>query len=145
MDTRKKLAALLGSGALLIALAGTAFAETGNQTNVVWNASASDCTGAPGGGNFTPGAGEVIWVFVHTQQDGPGVLDANYVTAGAKQANSYIQGGLKYAITTGEDTLQDFSDNLTGGQLTVSHTCYNSSQSQPPSEVPSEVPSFNDT
>jgi hypothetical protein len=125
MKIRKTLGVLLGAGALVFALAGTATAEVGNQTDVAWNASPSDCSGAPGGGDFTPDAGEVIWVFVHTQVDGPGVLTANFVSAGQQQADSYIQGGLKYYISTGEDTLSDFSDNLDGGVLTLSHVCYN--------------------
>ncbi|HEY2916814.1 MAG TPA: hypothetical protein VGI98_06325 [Candidatus Limnocylindrales bacterium] len=125
MNVRKTLGAVLGAGALVVALAGTAFAETGNQTDVAWNAGASDCTGGPNGDIVVPD-GQVAWVFVHTQQqNSSGTLTANFENAGQLTADSYIQGGLKYLIITDiPDTLNSFSDDLTGGQLTLSHTCY---------------------
>ena len=152
MKTRTKLGALVAAGAMAFVLVGTAFAEEGNQTNVAWNAGASDCTGGPGGTTIDPGEGNVAWVFVHTSQSGPGHLDANFQNAGAQGADSYIQGGLKYLIiTSAPDTLLNFSDNLSGGQLTLSHTCYNSESSQPAESQPEEStpesvpPSFTST
>lgn len=127
----------MGAGALVVALAGTAFAEDGNQTNVAWNAGASDCTGGPdngqGGHDIVVPDGQVAWVFVHTGQDqsASGTLTANFENAGdGITAQSYWQGGLKYLIITDiPDTLKSFSDDLSGGQLTLSHTCYGSESS----------------
>jgi hypothetical protein len=127
----------MGAGALVVALAGTALAEDGNQTNVAWNAGASLCTGGPdngqGGHDIVVPDGQVAWVFVHTGQDqsASGTLTANFENAGdGITAQSYWQGGLKYLIITDiPDTLKSFSDDLSGGQLTLSHTCYGSESS----------------
>lgn len=144
MNVRKMLGAALGAGALIVALAGTAFAEDGNQTNVAWNAAASDCTGGPdngqGGNDIVVPDGQVAWVFVHTGVSGPGTLTANFENAGdGITAESYVQGGLKYLIITDiPDTLLSFSDDLSGGQLTLSHTCYGSESSSTTSFTSSE-------
>jgi hypothetical protein len=129
MKLRSKLFALVGAGALVMGIAGTAFAQTGNQTNVAWNANASDCTGGPDG-DFTVDEGQVAWIFVHTGVTGPGTLTAEFDNAGEVQASSYDKGGLKYMIVTdAPDTLLSFSDNLEGGVLNLSHTCYNTETS----------------
>jgi hypothetical protein len=138
---RTKLGAMIGAGALAFAMFGTALAAEGNQTNQQWNAADSVCTGGPDG-DFTVDAGQVAWVFVHTGVTGPGHLTANFDSAGAQGADSYQTNGvgvLKYwIITDAPDELLNFSDNLDGGVLNLSHTCYNS-------EETSESTSFTDT
>ena len=105
----------------LLAPSGAA-AAPGNQTNVHWSEATQLCTGGPGGA-ITPVEGMVAWVFIHTGQDGPGTLTANFDAAGQQVTGSYVQGNLKYIIWTGFDTLLNFSDNLDGGVLTLSHVC----------------------
>jgi len=142
---RTKVAAMLGAGALAFALFGTALAAEGNQTNVQWNAAASDCTGGPNG-DFTVDAGQVAWIFVHTGVTGPGHLTANFDNAGAQGADSYVQGGLKYMIVTdAPDELLNFSDNLDGGQLVLSHTCYNSEETSSSTSFTETVSDTTDT
>jgi hypothetical protein len=132
MKLRSKLFALVGAGALVMGIAGTAFAQTGNQTNVAWNANASDCTGGPDG-DFTVDEGQVAWIFVHTGVTGSGTLTAEFDNAGEVQAASYQTNGVgvvKYMIVTdAPDTLLSFSDTLGGGVLNLSHTCYNTETS----------------
>jgi hypothetical protein len=136
---------MLGAGALAFALFGTALAAEGNQTNVQWNAAASDCTGGPNG-DFTVDAGQVAWIFVHTGVTGPGHLTANFDNAGAQGADSYVQGGLKYMIVTdAPDELLNFSDNLDGGQLVLSHTCYNSEETSSSTSFTETVSDTTDT
>jgi hypothetical protein len=145
---RTKVAAMLGAGALAFALFGTALAAEGNQTNVQWNAAASDCTGGPNG-DFTVDAGQVAWIFVHTGVTGPGHLTANFDNAGAQGADSYQTNGvgaLKYMIVTdAPDELLNFSDNLDGGQLVLSHTCYNSEETSSSTSFTETVSDTTDT
>ena len=108
----------------LALLAPAANAEEGNQSGdgIAWDEATPLCTGGPDGA-IVAGPGEVAWVFVHSQQAGPGQLTATFLSAGEITVDSYVQGGLKYIIWTGPDTLDTFSDNLDGGVLTLSHVC----------------------
>ena len=129
---RLTAAALIGA-ALVVPQA--VLAQTGNQTDVSSEGRDSLCTGGPGGSDITPGTGEVAWLFVHAGVDGPGTLTANFTGAGSVQAESYIQGGVKYLIVTDRpETLEDFSDTIAGGVLTLSHTCYGAEESTPTPE-----------
>ena len=107
----------------LALLAPAANAQEGNQTNVLSSDATQLCTGGPDGA-IEPVDGMIAWVFIHTGVDGPGTLTANFTDAGQKTADSYIQGNLKYIIWTNDpDTLEDFSDDIEGGVLTLSHVC----------------------
>jgi hypothetical protein len=137
--TRLAAAGVLGAALLLPA---AAYAQTGNQENVSSEGRASDCTGGPGGSMITPGTNQVAWLFVHASTDAPsGTLTAMFAGAGTVQAQSYIQGGIKYLITTGRpETLLSFSDTIEGGVLTLSHTCYGPTPTPTPTVVPTTTP-----
>jgi hypothetical protein len=136
---RLAVSGLLGAALLLPA---TALAQTGNQTNVSSEGRASDCSGGPGGTNLTPGTGQVTWLFVHASTDATsGTLTASFQTAGIIQAQSYIQGGIKYQVTTDRpELLISFSDTIAGGTLTLSHTCYGPAPTPTPTPVPTPTP-----
>ena len=139
-----RIAALVASGALLLAATGTALAEPGNQSNVdstTWSGSVS-CTGGPGGSTIEPGEQAIGWLFVHASTDATsGTLTANFAGAGTQVVSSYIQGGIKYLIITDNpDTLVDFSDDIEGGQLVLSHLCYGPVPTPTPTPTPTATP-----
>ncbi len=139
-----RIAALVASGALLLAATGTALAEPGNQSMVdstTWSGSVS-CSGGPGGSTIEPGEQAIGWLFVHASTDATsGTLTANFAGAGTQVVSSYIQGGIKYLIITDNpDTLVDFSDDIEGGQLVLSHLCYGPVPTPTPTPTPTATP-----
>jgi hypothetical protein len=141
---RLAAAGVLGAALLLPA---AAYAQTGNQEDVSSEGRASDCTGGPGGSTITPGTNEVTWLFVHAGTDETsGTLTAMFAGAGTVQVQSYIQGGIKYLITTGRpETLVSFSDTIEGGVLTLSHTCYGPTPTPTPTVAPTPTPTIEPT
>jgi hypothetical protein len=142
MQTRNRSAGwLAGSiliGAALLAPAAV-LAQDGNQTGVGSETYTVSCTGGPGGTNITVSDTEVAWVFVHSGVSGPGTLTADFAGAGVVQADSYIQGGVKYLIVTDRpETLNSFSDDISGGVLTLSHVCRNELPTPTPTATPTE-------
>jgi hypothetical protein len=139
------------AGAILIGTALVApaavLAEDGNQTNVNSETFANVlCTGGPGGSNITVSDTEVAWVFVHAGVDGPGTLTADFAGAGIVQTDSYIQGNVKYLIKTARpETLKSFSDNISGGTLTLSHVCRNTLPTPTPTLEPTPTPTLEPT
>ncbi len=70
-----------------------------------------------------------------------GTLTAIFQNAGTVQAQSYIQGGIKYTITTDRpELLISFSDTIAGGTLTLSHTCYGPAPTPTPTVAPTPTP-----
>lgn len=140
MKTTLRTAGWLASAALVGAaiLAPAAYAAT--DVPIDWDEVTQLCTGGPNG-DIQVAPGEAAWVFVHTQVDGPGVLTATFKNAGVVQANSYVQGTIKYLVVTSvPDTLTAYSDNLAGGVLTLSHICVGAQPTPTPTPVPTPTP-----
>jgi hypothetical protein len=141
LRTGARLAAAALLGAALVAPQ-AAFAQDGNQTNVSSEGRESDCTGGPGGSDITPGTGQIAWLFVHASTSATsGTLTAHFETAGTIQASGYVQGGLKYVIVTDRpELLESFSDDVAGGVLNLSHTCYGPEPEVTPTPEPEVTP-----
>ena len=138
---RTRMGALLAAGLVVLAFASTAFAEQGHPVPISDTSVSVDCTGGPDGSSITPGAGQVAWLFVHNQVEGPGTLTVVFDAAGTKTASSFVQGTLKYVVVTpGSDTISNFYDNLSGGQLVLSHVCYGPTPTVEPTPTPTVEP-----
>jgi hypothetical protein len=126
---------LMASGLLVLAVAGTAFANNLNPAHV----GATDATFTQDCTDGDAPEGMTIWHFIHTgtsSADLDSELTATFTNAGEQKADGFVNGNsiVMYNITIPSgDTLEGASDTINNdGLLNLSHVCVG----PPPPEVP---------
>jgi hypothetical protein len=150
MKTRRILAGVVGA-TMALALAGAVFATDVtalNQTGTAIDGTTYKQVCTVPEGVTPPGPGEVLWHFIWT---GPGTSVTGHFafSDGELVQDSVTQGGIEswWIITDANVTLDGSNTYVeaTGGEFTLSHTCFNPGETPSPSPSPSPSASPTET